>query len=241
MKRLDAFLSENSTLSRSDAKKALKAGRVTVNGNIVKDAAFKVGDSDNVALDKTTIEEIGLVYILMNKPDGVLSVTEDSRNRTVLDIIKESENLPDAIKQKQLFPIGRLDKDTEGLLVLTNDGKLAHELMSPAHHVEKEYYAVCSGTPSKNAAELFKEGIQVGEEYKAKPAKLEINECADGQTKCFVTLTEGRFHQVKRMCHEIGLTVTYLKRVRIGGIILPEDLKTGESVLMPDFPEKVKK
>ncbi|MBO7336293.1 MAG: pseudouridine synthase [Lachnospiraceae bacterium] len=177
---------------------------------------------------------------MMNKPAGILSATEDGKTRTVLDLVKESEIIPDSIKKKDLFPIGRLDKDTEGLLIITDDGKLSHDLLSPAKHLEKTYFAVCTGEPAKDAAERFRDGIMVGEDYRALPAKLQVVSQGNGRCELLITLTEGRFHQVKRMCHEIGTEVEYLKRVSFGNLKLPEDLRPGDLMLMPDFPEKVR-
>lgn len=240
MKRLDQFLSENSILTRSKAKDAVRSGRVTVNAVKAKDPAMKISDDDEVMLDKEPVTATGPVYIVMNKPTGVLSATEDGKDRTVLDLVKKSEKIPDSIKKKDLFPIGRLDKDTEGLLVITDDGKLSHDLLSPSKHVEKTYFAVCIGTPAEDAAERFRDGIMVGEDYKALPAKLQVVSLGNGRCELLITLTEGRFHQVKRMCHEIGAEVEYLKRVSFGALKLPEDLKPGDLMLMPDFPEKVR-
>ncbi|MBP5249509.1 MAG: rRNA pseudouridine synthase [Lachnospiraceae bacterium] len=240
MKRLDQYLSENSILTRSKAKDAVRSGRVTVNAVKAKDPAMKIGDDDEVMLDKEPVTATGPVYIVMNKPAGILSATEDGKTRTVLDLVKESEIIPDSIKKKDLFPIGRLDKDTEGLLIITDDGKLSHDLLSPAKHVEKTYFAVCTGEPAKDAAERFRDGIMVGEDYRALPAKLQVVSQGNGRCELLITLIEGRFHQVKRMCHEIGAEVEYLKRVSFGNLKLPEDLRPGDLMLMPDFPEKVR-
>ncbi len=226
--RLDKFISENSGLTRSEAKKALSAGRVKVNSAICKKGETKVTEKDVVTLDGTVLKKIGFVYIMMNKPAGVISATEDSRDRTVLDLIRENKEINDACPKSGLFPIGRLDKDTEGLLVITNDGALSHELLSPAKHVEKEYLARCEGKLDPDAVQRFKDGLRVGEDYTARPAGLTVVSEEENMCTLKIVLTEGRFHQVKRMCHEVGVEVTYLKRIRFGKLLLPDDLKPGE-------------
>ncbi len=226
--RLDKFISENSSLTRSEAKKALALGRVTVNGIISKKGEMKVSETDEVTLDGKNLRKIGLVYVMLNKPAGVISATEDSRDRTVLDLIKENSEIFERCPRNGLFPIGRLDKDTEGLLVISNDGRLSHNLLSPTKHVEKEYIAECEGHLAKDAAERFKEGIQVGDEYRALPAGLSVLKDDGDRCTLKIVLTEGRFHQVKRMCHEVGVEVVHLKRTAFGKLVLPDDLKTGE-------------
>ena len=225
--RLDKFISENSDLTRSEAKKALSAGRITVNSAVVKKGDVKVTEEDNVTLDGRSLKKIGLVYIMLNKPAGVISATEDKRDRTVLDLIKENREIFEKCPKNGLFPIGRLDKDTEGLLVISNDGQLAHELLSPVKHVEKEYLAVCEGELAEDAAERFECGIQVGNEYKALPAGLTVVSREGNRQTLKIVLTEGRFHQVKRMCHEVGTEVIALKRIRFGNLVLPEDMESG--------------
>lgn len=226
--RLDKFISANSSLTRSEAKSALAAGRVTLNSSVCKKGETKVTDSDTVMLDGNTLKAAGMVYILLNKPAGVISATEDTRDRTVLDLVKEAPWIREKCPKNGLFPIGRLDKDTEGLLVITNDGVLSHNLLSPKKHVEKEYLAVCTGCLAKDAVQRFAEGIEVGCEYKALPAKLTVVSADDGNCTLKIVLTEGRFHQVKRMCHEVGAEVEYLKRIRFGKLELPEDMPVGE-------------
>lgn len=240
MDRLDKFLSENSSLSRSEAKNAIKGGRVYVNGQIAKSPEFKVSDADEVVLDKKVLKKVGFIYIVLNKPQGVISATEDGKEKTVIDLIKENPEMKEKIGKKDIFPIGRLDKDTEGLIVLTDDGALCHELLSPKKHVEKVYYAECYGKLSENAVAVFEEGVQVGEDYKAAPAKLEVVEKNEDKCSLLITLTEGKFHQVKRMCHEVGVEVVYLKRIRFGKLELPKELNKGEYIEMPDFPMLVK-
>ncbi len=226
--RLDRFVSENSALTRSEAKKVLSSGRVSVNSVICKKGDTKVSEEDRVTLDGKLIKTAGLVYILLNKPAGVISATEDTRDKTVLDLLKEKPEILEKCPKNGLFPVGRLDKDTEGILILTNDGILSHNLLSPSKHVEKEYLAVCDGKPSPDAVERFAEGIEVGTEYRALPAKLTVVSETENECTLKIVLTEGRFHQVKRMCHEIGAEVKKLKRIRFGNLLLPEDMKTGE-------------
>ncbi len=226
--RLDRFISENSALTRSEAKKALAFGKVTVNGAVCRKGETKVSDEDEVCLYGKQLKTIGLVYVMLNKPAGVVSATEDTRDRTVMDLLKENKEISENCPKNGLFPVGRLDKDTEGLLIITNDGIFSHELLSPNRHVEKEYLAICDGTPVDNAVQLFAEGIEVGTEYKAQPAKLTILSDDGNECTLKIVLTEGRFHQVKRMCHEIGAEVKYLKRIRFGKLLLPEDMKPGD-------------
>lgn len=228
MDRLDKFLAENTDLSRSDAKNAIKKGRVEVDGAKAKSPEMKVDEGNVVTLDGNIVSATGMIYIMLHKPQGVLSATEDGRTRTVIDMVHDHEKIMEKVKKTDLFPIGRLDKDTEGLIFLTNNGMLSHQLLSPKHHVEKKYYAECDGTLSDNASELFEEGLMVGEDYRALPARLEVIEKGPDSCKLYITLTEGKFHQVKRMCHEVGVEVTYLKRVEFGGITLDPSLPVGE-------------
>ena len=213
---------------RKEAKLFIGKGRVTVNTVVEKNADRKGAESDEVTLDGRSLKQAGMVYLMLHKPSGVISATEDSRERTVLDLLKEDEGLMKELGRTELFPVGRLDKDTEGLLLLTNDGELAHRLLSPKKHVEKVYYAKLNGTVPEDAVSRFAEGIQVGEDYQALPAKLEILSVANGESEVLVVLTEGKFHQVKRMCHEIGCEVVYLKRLSMGELHLDESLAPGE-------------
>jgi 16S rRNA pseudouridine516 synthase len=173
---------------------------------------------------------------MLHKPAGVVSATEDGRDKTVLDLVKEqsAENPEEAgttgyfLGKREVFPVGRLDKDTEDLLLLTDDGELAHKLLSPKKHVDKVYFARLDGEVPADAATRFAEGIQVGQDYKALPAKLETLSVKDGVSEVYITLREGKFHQVKRMCHEIGCEVTYLKRISMGSLMLDNSLNAGE-------------
>ncbi len=230
--RLDKFIADMAKMTRTEAKAAISGGRVSVNGTTVKKPETKVTDEDKVAIDGRDLNFIENIYIMLNKPDGVVSATEDNRDKTVVDLVRN--RMPDIVGKRDIFPMGRLDKDTEGLIVISNDGKLSHELLSPAKHVPKTYYAKCEGRLADNAAELFSQGINVGSEYTAKPAKLEIISNSGDESELKITLTEGRFHQVKRMCHEVGAEVKYLKRIKFGNLVLPDDLAPGEARLLTE-------
>lgn len=232
-KRLDKFLCDNLGLTRNDAKKEISAGSVKVNGETIKKPETKITENDEVTYKSQIIKKIGFVYIALNKPAGVISATEDGKCKTVIDLVYENEEFKGMLPKNGLFPIGRLDKDTEGLIVITNDGMLSHNLLSPKKHVEKEYIAKCEGHILSDACARFAIGIQVGTEYKAMPAKLTVlseKENENGNEYEYdldIVLTEGKFHEVKRMCHEVGVEVTYLKRVRFGKLLI-SDLKPGE-------------
>lgn len=234
--RLDKFLAESAGITRKDAKNFLSKGRVQVNGEVCKNGERKVAASDMVTLDGKSLLAEDFLYLMLHKPAGVVSATEDGRDKTVLDLVRE-QSAEDAgstgeggyfLGKREVFPVGRLDKDTEGLLVLTDDGNLAHKLLSPKKHVDKVYFARLDGEVPADAAERFLEGIQVGQDYKAMPAKLEVLSVKDGISEVNITLREGKFHQVKRMCYEIGCEVLYLKRVSMGNLWLDEHLAPGE-------------
>ena len=234
--RLDKYVAESAGLTRKEAKLALSKGRVQVYSEVCKNADRKVSVSDIVTLDGKGLNAEEFLYLMLNKPAGVVSATEDAHDKTVLDLVREqSAESADEVKEtgfflgrRELFPVGRLDKDTEGLLLLTDDGELAHRLLSPKKHVDKVYFARLSGEVPEGAVERFAAGIQVGQDYQAMPAKLEILSVQNGVSEVSITLREGKFHQVKRMCHEIGCEVTYLKRVSMGSLRLDEALKPGE-------------
>ena len=234
--RLDKYVAEAAGITRKDAKAALSKGRVRVNGVVCKNGDSKVSDGDEVTLDGKSLAAEEFLYLMLHKPAGVVSATEDSRDKTVLDLIREqSAESPEEtgaagyfLGKREVFPVGRLDKDTEGLLLLTDDGELAHCLLSPKKHVDKVYFARLEGEVPKDASDRFAEGIQVGQDYKALPAKLEVLSVKDGFSEVHITLREGKFHQVKRMCHEIGCEVVYLKRLSMGNLCLDEALHPGE-------------
>jgi len=233
--RLDKYVAESAGMTRKDAKAALSKGKVRVNGQVVKNGDVKVSSADEVTLEGKCLATEEFLYLMLHKPAGVVSATEDGRDKTVLDLVREqsAEAADEAgetgyfLGKREVFPVGRLDKDTEGLLLLTDDGELAHQLLSPKKHVDKVYFARLDGEVPADAAERFAEGIQVGQDYKALPAKLEVLSVKDRASEVHITLREGKFHQVKRMCHEIGCEVTYLKRISMGNLVLDEELKPG--------------
>lgn len=221
MMRLDRFLCETGFGTRSEVKSLLKKGLVTVNGNPVKKPEQKIDEkTDAVVCNGRNASYAKFVYIMLHKPAGVVSATEDRRERTVLELLAEGE-------RKDVFPAGRLDKDTEGLLLLTNDGELAHMLLSPKKHVDKTYYAKIDGEVTKEHVMRFSEGLDIGEKKPTLPAVLEILKSGD-QSEIRVTLHEGKFHQVKRMFEAVGCKVTYLKRLSMGTLSLDGELKPGE-------------
>lgn len=223
MIRLDKFLSEMSGWTRSEVKKIVRTGSVTVDGNEVKKPETKIDEKlAIVRVDGRQIKYNKYEYYMLNKPKGFVSATTDREHKTVVDIISSS-------KKKDLFPVGRLDIDTEGLLLITNDGELAHRLLSPKNHVEKTYYVEVSGILDDVDVDAVEEGLDIGEEKKTIPAKMEIlkTDIQNNISSCYLTIHEGKFHQVKRMMKKLGKTVTYLKRVSMGSLILDSKLKKG--------------
>lgn len=220
--RIDKMLSNLGHGSRKDVKKLLKNGVVRVNGAIVKDAKQHINpERDTVTLNGEEIEYREFIYLMMNKPPGVISATEDDRDETVIDLL-EAEDLV-----FEPFPVGRLDKDTEGLLLITNDGQLSHKLLSPKKHVPKTYFAVIEGEVTEEDIEAFKNGVTLEDGYKTKAGELDI--LKSGVTSDIeLTITEGKFHQVKRMFLAVGKRVMYLKRISMGPIELDETLELGE-------------
>lgn len=225
--RLDKFLAEALCESRSDVRKYIKYGRITIDGEKCIKADTKVNTEKNIImLGKNEVKYKGFVYIMLNKPADVVSATEDKEFKTVVDLIKKED------KVKGLFPVGRLDKDTVGLIILTNNGTLAHNTLSPKKHISKKYYVELDGKIEDKSVESFKDGIIIkdkdGKEVKLKSAELEILNSDEAFSKANITITEGKFHQVKKMFAAIGLKVTYLKRVKFGDISLDESLNEGE-------------
>ena len=202
----------------------LKAGRVTVNGKKEKSAKLQIDEErDEIRFDGQVLEYEEFVYYMMNKPQGVISATEDPKHRTVLDL------LDDLDRSKEVFPVGRLDIDTHGLLLLTNDGKLAHALLSPKRHVDKTYMAQVKGIMTDEDIETFAKGIPL-KDFTCQPAKLELVSIDTEENKSLVrvTIAEGKFHQVKRMVAYCGKEVVDLQRVTMGTLTLDEELKRGE-------------
>jgi len=219
--RLDKLLSAAGYGSRKDMKKLIRLGTVTVNGKVVKNSALHVNlPDDTVVVDGCAVDYKEFVYLMLNKPSGYISATEDINEPTVLDLV------PPNYGHYNIFPVGRLDKDTEGLLLLTNDGKLAHDLLSPKKHVPKTYFVEVDGVVTKEHVDEFSEGIVLEDGYKTLPADLNILE--KGKTsKVELTIYEGKFHQVKRMFASKGLKVLYLKRLSMGKLQLDINLSPG--------------
>jgi 16S rRNA pseudouridine516 synthase len=220
--RLDKFLANMGFGTRKEVKKLLKTGTVRVNDETVKDAKVHIEvERDTVSVNGEEIEYKEFIYLMMNKPQGVISATEDSKDETVVDLLQ----LEDA--RYEPFPVGRLDKDTEGFVLLTNNGKLAHELLSPKKHVPKTYYAQIQGIVTEEDVAKFKEGVTLDDGYKTKPGHLVILKSAE-TSEIELTITEGKFHQVKRMFIAVDKKVTYLKRLSIGPLKLDPTLELGE-------------
>ena len=222
--RLDKYLVACAVGSRTEVKNFLKSGRVTVNGKKEKSAKLQINeDTDEICFDGQKLDYEEFVYYMMNKPQGVISATEDSKHKTVLDL------LDDLARSKEVFPVGRLDIDTHGLLLLTNDGKLAHALLSPKRHVDKTYLAQVNGIMTDADVEVFAQGIPL-KDFICQPAKLELVsvDAEKNQSLVLVTIAEGKFHQVKRMVAYCGKEVVDLQRLTMGTLTLDEDLKRGE-------------
>ena len=222
--RLDKFLVACAVGSRTEVKNLLKAGRVTVNGKKEKSAKLQIDEErDEIRFDGQVLEYEEFVYYMMNKPKGVISATEDPKHRTVLDL------LDDIAQSKEVFPVGRLDIDTHGLLLLTNDGQLAHALLSPKRHVDKTYQAQVKGIMAQEDVEIFADGIPL-KDFTCQPAKLEIlsTDAEKNQSQIRVTIAEGKFHQVKRMVAYCGKEVVDLQRLTMGTLVLDENLQRGE-------------
>ncbi|MCY7153809.1 pseudouridine synthase [Streptococcus mitis] len=222
--RLDKFLVACAVGSRTEVKNLLKAGRVTVNSKKEKSAKLQINEErDEIRFDGQVLEYEEFVYYMMNKPQGVISATEDPKHRTVLDL------LDDMARSKEVFPVGRLDIDTHGLLLLTNDGRLAHALLSPKRHVDKTYLAQVKGMMTQEDVETFAEGIPL-KDFTCQPTKLELVSVDTEKEESLVrvTIAEGKFHQVKRMVAYCGKKVVDLQRLTMGTLTLDEDLKRGE-------------
>ncbi|MFR3250322.1 MAG: pseudouridine synthase [Eisenbergiella sp.] len=216
--RLDKFLCEAGAGSRSEVKLLIKKGRVTINGAVAKAPETKVDEkNDQVALDAQPLSYEKFVYYMLHKPAGVVTATRDNHEKTVMELLKDAPG-------KDLFPAGRLDKDTEGLLLITNDGALSHRLLSPAKHVDKTYLVRTKAPVTDEMRRRLEEGVDIGDEKPTLPAKTELTE--DGGL--LLTVTEGRFHQVKRMLSAVGNEVVYLKRLSMGPLVLDGALSKGE-------------
>ena len=221
--RLDKFLANSGIGTRKEVKEIIKKKKISVNGVFVKDGKIHIDENkDVIKYENKVVGYKPFVYIMMNKPQDTISATEDAIEKTVVDILKEEDRI------HKVFPVGRLDKDTEGLMLLTNDGELAHRLISPKKDVVKKYYVEVSGELKEEHLPIIEAGVILEDGYKCKAAKLEILESSEYESKANIYITEGKFHQVKRMMKSLGTTVTYLKRLSIGSLKLDENLKLGD-------------
>lgn len=223
MERIDKVIASQGKYSRSEAKKLILQKRVLVNGEVISKPEAKINEEDIIQMDGIEINIRKETYIILNKPKGYVSATEDKRFPTVLELV------PENLFVKELFPAGRLDKDTTGLMIITNDGKLAHNILSPKKHIHKSYDVTLDIPVTEDMVEKFAEGIKLND-GKCKPGVLEIT----GEYTCRVTITEGRYHQIKRMFGCLQAKVLELHRVRMGNLYLPKDLKEGEARLLTE-------
>jgi 16S rRNA pseudouridine516 synthase len=220
--RIDKLLANRGFGSRKEVKKLLKSGVVKIDGMTIKDSSTHFNPEENVVtIHDEEIEYKEFIYLMLNKPPEVISATEDSSQKTVIDLLEMEDAVFDP------FPVGRLDKDTEGLLLITNDGRLAHQLLSPKKHVPKTYFAVIEGQVTDEDIKAFKAGVVLDDGYKTMPADLVV--LKDGiSSDIEITIMEGKFHQVKRMFEAVGKRVVYLQRIKMGRLSLDETLELGE-------------
>ncbi len=225
--RLDKFLSHMGYGTRNEVKNIIKNGWVTIDGETIKKADFQVKEDQTVYVDDVPVSYVRYEYYILNKPAGYVSATEDNLYPTVMELIPSIRN--------DLYPVGRLDLDTEGLLLVCNDGQLTHELLSPKKHVLKKYYVEFEGSLPENAIDIFAQPMDL-DDFVTKPAQLEVLD----QDKAYLTISEGKFHQVKRMFQKVGCEVTYLQRVCFGPLEL-KDLEIGRArALTPEEIELLK-
>lgn len=236
MERLDKILASQGTLSRRDVKEIMKKGRVSVNGNVVKDSSIKVDvNKDEVCLDGEKILLKKHIYIMMNKPQGVVSASEGEKEKTVVDLV------PDELYRKGLFPAGRLDKDTTGFVLITDDGDFAHKILSPKNHIFKTYLARLDHKLSDTDIKMLETGITLGDGTILKEAKVEIVEQSDTPL-VKIMICEGKYHQVKRMFAAAGNKVVALHRSKMGGLELDSALNPGECrEITPEELQKIQK
>ena len=224
--RLDKFLANSGIGTRKEVKEILKKGKISVNSIFIKDGRIHINEKkDIIKYEDKVVGYKPFVYIMMNKPAGVISATEDNHHKTVIDLLN------DKYRTYDIFPVGRLDIDTEGLLLLTNDGVLSHNLLSPKKHVSKKYYVKIAKPLSENDVKILENGIKLEENFITKKAKVEIiseDSCENDDNQVYITIYEGKFHQVKRMFKVVNNEVLYLKRVKMGNLSLDENLKLGE-------------
>ncbi|NIK13456.1 pseudouridine synthase [Alkalibacillus almallahensis] len=222
--RLDKLLANEGFGTRKDVKKIIKKGSVTIDEQVVKDVSYHVDPTQSdVIVDGIEIDYREFVYLMLNKPQGVISATEDDRHECVTDLLDLEYD------KFNLFPVGRLDKDTEGLLLLTNDGQLAHRLTSPKHKVNKLYEAVIDQLVTDEDIQAFREGVELEDGYVTKPAELTVQHNLEEESEVLITITEGKFHQIKRMFEARGKQVQFLKRLQMGPLKLDESLELGEA------------
>ncbi|MGL5616752.1 MAG: pseudouridine synthase [Sarcina sp.] len=223
MERLDKVLSNLGYGTRKELKKTVKSGIVTVNGNVVKDSGLQVNpEEDQIFVGDEEVIYREFIYLIMNKPAGVISATYDNRDETVIDLLHPDHQVFEP------FPVGRLDKDTVGLLLLTNDGDLNHKLISPKNHVNKVYYAKINAPVNGADIKAFKKGVTLDDGYKCMPGELVVLENFEDSSIVEVTIQEGKYHQVKRMFEARGKKVEYLRRIKFGYIDIDETLAEGE-------------
>lgn len=233
MDRLDKILVSQSVGSRKEVQKLIKSGAVSVNGEICRKIDFKADtENDEITVNGQALNYQKYVYIMMNKPAGVVSATTDNHDKTVIDI------LPAEFKRKGLFPAGRLDKDTEGLLIITDDGDFAHKMLSPKKHVYKKYVAKVDADITEETIKRFEEGIVFADGTKCMPAKLELEKNSDKKTG-IVTICEGKFHQVKKMFISCGINVVHLQRISIGNLYLDGKLPIGCCKMMSNLDKEL--
>ena len=216
--RLDKLLAHMDYGSRKEVKELIRKGYVLVNGNVIKNDDFKVDEiNDEINILDSEIKYEEFIYIMLNKPEGYVSATYDFNKPIVLDLI-------DDYKKRNLFPVGRLDIDTHGLLLITNDGNLAHKLLAPKSHVDKKYYLKYDGKFNESFFQKFKDGITLDDGYKCMPAEfIDL-----GNNEAYIIIREGKYHQVKRMMESVGCNVTFLKRISFGNLLLDESLEEGK-------------
>ena len=220
--RLDKFICSCTLFTRTEAKKIIKKG-VLVNGVVVKNVDYKIDEYvDKIEVNGEVLNYKKFIYIMLHKPKNIITATEDNFHKTVVDLLKEEDKILNP------FPVGRLDKDTEGLILLTNDGELSHKLLSPKKDIDKKYYVEVNGELTFDIQNIFLNGIVIDDGYKCKSAKLEILSSDIEISKAYITISEGKFHQIKRMMRAVDLEVTYLKRLSIGNLVLDNKLKLGE-------------
>ena len=215
--RLDKLVADSALVTRSEARNLIKKGLVLVDGELIKDIAARVDERSALTVSGKSVSYKKYIYIMLNKPAGYISATEDKKQKTVMELLDPS------FKRYSLFPAGRLDIDTEGFLLITNDGNLSHNLLSPSKKVGKTYYVKYDASVSDKALEMFEQGVDIGE-CVTKPAKTK----RISDTEIYLTIGEGKFHQIKRMAIAVGINVAYLKRMAYGGLWLDENLKIGE-------------